>query len=75
MSDLAAIRKRPAMYIGGTEGTGLVCLVLEVLANAYDQYLGGRCSRIHVDFAADGTIAITDDGPGISVEACNGVPP
>ena len=42
-------------------------LFYEVLANALDQHLLGRCTTTHVELAADGTITVTDDGPGIAV--------
>lgn len=75
MTPIDAVRKRPGMYVGDTEdGSGLINLVLEVLANAYDQYLCGRCTAIRLVVAADGTIEIVDDGPGLT-EAGDGVRP
>lgn len=63
------IRKRPGMYVGDTvDGSGLSHLVFDVIANAYDQYLAGRCSSIALTLAADGTITVEDDGPGLPVD-------
>lgn len=50
-------------------------LVLEVVANACDQHFAGRCSLIDLEIAADGTIAVRDDGPGMSVHGGDGEPP
>ena len=64
------------MYVGGTDdGSGLVHLVLDVVANAYDQYLAGRCSSISLTIAADGMITVEDDGPGLPAAGGNGLPP
>ncbi len=63
------------MFVGETDRTGVLDLVLELLANAYDHHLGGRCSRAAIEIAADGTITVEDDGPGFVAEGSNGVPP
>ncbi|HLL21147.1 MAG TPA: ATP-binding protein [Kofleriaceae bacterium] len=76
LSPIGAIRRRPGMYAGDTDdGSGVINLVLEVVANAYDQYLAGRCSSVVLTFAADGTITIEDDGPGFAAAGANGLPP
>jgi DNA gyrase subunit B len=55
------------MWVGDTtDGTGQVQMVLEVLANSYDQYLHGRCRSVDIRIAADGTVTVEDDGPGIA---------
>jgi DNA gyrase subunit B len=70
-----AVRRRPAMYVGDTEGgSGIVNMVLEVVANACDQHLAGRCTRIGIELAADGTITVEDDGPGIPVQGGERLP-
>ena len=71
-----AVRKRPGMYVGDTEdGSGLVNLILDVIANAYDHHLAGRCSNISMTIAADGTVSVEDDGPGFSSVGGDGLPP
>lgn len=69
------VRKRPGMYVGGTDGFGVAQMVLEVLSNAVDQHLVGRCHRIDVRVDADGTVTVEDDGPGIRTGAVDGMPP
>jgi DNA gyrase subunit B len=64
-----AVRKRPGMYIGNVQdGTGLHQLVWELLANAIDQHLSGRCSLVSIQLHPDGSFTVEDDGPGIPVE-------
>jgi DNA gyrase subunit B len=71
-----AVRNRPEMFIGDTTtGAGVYHMVLDVLATACDQHLAGRCSSIAIDVAADGTITIEDDGPGLPVHGSLGRPP
>ena len=53
------------MYIGDVhDGSGLLCIIWEVVANALDQYLAGHSNEIIVTLAADGSIAVEDDGQG-----------
>lgn len=69
LTAIEGVRKRPGMYVGDTnDGTGLMHLALEVIANAYDQYLVGRCTSIGIELGADGTIVVEDDGPGIEID-------
>jgi DNA gyrase subunit B len=61
---IEAMRRRPGMYVGSVDATGVATLILEVVSNAFDQYLMGRCHRIHID-VEDDLVSICDDGPGI----------
>src|SRR5262245_12008348 len=64
------------MYVGSTDdGSGILQILLEIVANAYDLYLVGKCSKIEVHISANGTVTVDDDGPGLSAQGGDGVPP
>lgn len=68
LEGLEPVRRRPGMYIGGTDEKAMHHLFAEVLDNAMDEAVEGHASRIEVDFDADGTLTVTDNGRGIPVD-------
>ena len=68
LEGLAPVRKRPAMYIGGTDAEGLHHLVWEILDNSVDEAMNGHASRIDVTLKRDGSVTVQDNGRGIPVD-------
>jgi DNA gyrase subunit B/topoisomerase-4 subunit B len=69
LEGLEPVRKRPAMYIGGTDTTGYHHLLWEILDNSVDEVINGYATRIEVTVHSDGkTVTVTDDGRGIPVD-------
>jgi len=69
LEGLEPVRKRPAMYIGGTDATGYHHLLWEILDNSVDEVINGYASRIEVTLHKDGqTVTVADDGRGVPVD-------
>src|SRR2546426_9867499 len=68
LEGLEPVRRRPGMYVGGTDEKALHHLFAEVIGNSMDEALAGHASWIDVEMAADGSITVTDNGRGIPVD-------
>ena len=69
LEGLEPVRRRPGMYIGGTDERALHHLAAEVLDNSMDEAVAGHASRIEVTLEADGSLTISDNGRGIPIDA------
>ncbi|MCH8237579.1 MAG: type IIA DNA topoisomerase subunit B, partial [Proteobacteria bacterium] len=68
LEGLEPVRRRPGMYIGGTDERALHHLVAEILDNAMDEAVAGHASRIDIHLGSDQTVTITDNGRGIPID-------
>ena len=68
LEGLEPVRRRPGMYIGGTDEKALHHLFAEVLDNAMDEAVAGHATWIDVSYTADGYLTVTDNGRGIPVD-------
>jgi len=68
LEGLEPVRKRPGMYIGGTDENALHHLVSEIFDNSMDEAVAGYATRIEMELLEDGSILISDNGRGIPVD-------
>src|SRR5688572_28853782 len=69
LEGLEPVRRRPGMYIGGTDEKAMHHLFAEVIDNSMDEAVAGHANWIEVELEADGMLTVTDNGRGIPIDA------
>jgi DNA gyrase subunit B len=72
LEGLEAVRRRPGMYIGGTDQRGLHHLVIEIVNNSIDEAMAGRCDHVWIHIGKDNRITVRDNGWGIPIDTHQG---
>jgi len=68
LEGLEPVRRRPGMYIGGTDERALHHLAAEIIDNSMDEAVAGHASHIDIELHADNTVTVTDNGRGIPID-------
>ena len=68
LEGMEAVRRRPGMYIGGTDQRGLHHLIYEIVDNSVDEFMADFASRVSIHILRDGSVRVEDDGRGIPVD-------
>ena len=68
LEGLEPVRRRPGMFVGGTDERGLHHLAAEVLDNAMDEAVAGHATRIEIELAAGDWVTVRDNGRGIPID-------
>src|SRR5579862_2788851 len=68
LEGLEPVRRRPGMYIGGTDEVAMHHLVAEVLDNSMDEAVAGHASRIEVELKSDNVVTVRDNGRGVPID-------
>ena len=68
LEGLEPVRRRPAMYIGGSDENAMHHLVAELLDNAMDEAVAGQANWIELNIKANGTVTVRDNGRGIPID-------
>src|SRR5579871_1928801 len=68
LEGLEPVRRRPGMYIGGTDERAMHHLIAEVLDNAMDEAVAGQATRIELELDEGGFVTVVDNGRGIPID-------